>query len=127
MLKESAIILAIIVLFCILVYLKQDTYPFSLIYAYLSPTITQIITTIQGYVQGPLETVQQIPGINYGATAGLTSAVTASVLKYFGNKAKAKLETTLQQKTDELKNHTTEITARTAFSAWLFLFVFQCG
>ena len=106
---EALLTILIIALVCILIYLLRATPPFNLIYNIAEPTVTQIISTIQGYVQPPLDQLQQIPGINYGATAGLTSAVTASVLKYFGNKAKAKLESTIQEKTDELKNHTSEL------------------
>lgn len=113
MLTESLLILIIIALACGLVYLLQDTWPFSIAYTSFAPLITQLQSLASGLLAGPLglwnQAQTQVPWVDDAVKMGGTSAITASILKYFGNKAKAKLENTLQQKTSELKNHTSEI------------------
>jgi len=94
------------------VWLLKDTYPFSLLYGAVAPIITQLQTTAQSLLAGPLGLWQQaetqVPWIDDAVKMGGTSALTATIIKYVGGKAKAKLEQTVKQTTSELKNHTSE-------------------
>ena len=113
MLTESLLILLIIGLSCGLVYLLQDVWPFSIAYATAAPLMSQMQGLVTDLLAGPLglwnDAQTQVPWIDDAVKMGGTSALTASILKYVGNKAKTKLETSLKEKTTELKNHTSEI------------------
>jgi len=91
----------------------RDTPPFSILYTFAEPTITQLHSLTSGFLAGPLQLWQQaqtsVPQLDNILSVGVGGTLMGGILKYGWNKAKAKLETTIKQTTDELKNHTSEL------------------
>jgi len=108
LLKESLLVLAIIILFCFLVWLLKDTPPFSLLYSAVAPIIAQLQTMAQSLLAGPLGLWQQaetqIPWIDDAVKMGSTGAIVSAAWRYLGRKGEALLKKTKS----ELDNHTSE-------------------
>jgi len=112
LLKESLLVLAIIILFCFLVWLLKDTPPISFAYAWAEPMIQQLQGIVGDLLAGPLGLWQQAtaqqPWVDDAVKMGGTAALVKAVSHYTGTKAKAFLTSKLSKAETALKNHTSE-------------------
>jgi len=112
LLKESLLVLAIIILFCFLVWLLKDTYPFSLLYGAVAPIITQLQTTAQSLLAGPLGLWQQaqtqIPQLDNIVSVGVGGGLIGAIIRSFYQKGETYLKGKLKNAESALKNHTSE-------------------